>query len=212
VTDSFLSPIRPSLFRVADDFFLRPFRAPAINIVIDLLALVALIRRRSHTLLVIAIFGPFLIFAWLYLDFHSTSRFSIGYMPMFALLAAVGIDAARKAKALVLAAVATLMIVWTWPALRIVHTTVSPPVAAIESLRWRTVSPAIYVDGRLGAHAALLLGREFRDALAVPRRNKQEPAVLLREGASEINFTRDRTRLAGIARDRYFEVSINKLR
>lgn len=191
-TDSFLAPIRPSLIRVADDFFLRPFRAPAINITLLVLAAIALVRRRKHVLLAIAIFAPFLLFAWLYLDFHSTSRFSIGYMPMFAILAADGIDATRKARGYVLAAVAALMIVWTFPALWLVHRTLSPPVAALQS-----VKGLVYVDERLAAHAAVLL-RDYR----IGRDGK--PFVY--EGGG--TFTRDRARLAGIARDRYFEVSV----
>jgi hypothetical protein len=202
-TDSFLSPIRPSLIKVADDFFLRPFRAPAINIAITLLALggaaAALGRRRF---LVIAIFGPFLIFAWLYLDFHSSSRFSIAYMPMFAILAAEGIDVLRKARVIVLAAVVALMIVWTWPALMIVHRTVSPPVAAIESLRGQDA----YVDNRLGAYAALMLPA-FHD-LAFLRPHQR--ALIVREGPGAINFTRERAHLAGIVRDRYFVVSVTR--
>ncbi len=188
-------------FRVADDFFLRPFRAPAINITLIVLGAIALVRRRKYVLLAIAIFAPFLIFAWLYLDFHSTSRFSIGYMPMFAILAADGIDALRKVRAFALAAVALLMIVWTWPALRIVHCTASPPVAALESVRGKRV----YVDPRLGAHASVLL-RDVRDVNLFP---KQHDGVVLREGPGAVNFTRDRARLAGIARERYFEVSVN---
>jgi len=198
-TDSFLSPIRPSLFRVADDFFVRPFRAPAINIAITLLALIGVLRRKW---VVLAIFGPFLIFAWLYLDFHSASRFSIAYMPMFAILAAEGIEAMRKARAVVLAAVVALMIVWTWPALMIVHRTVSPPVAAIESIRGQDV----YVDSRLGAHASLLL-REFHD-LAFLRPHQR--ALIVREGPGAIDFTRERAHLAGIVRDRYFVVSVTR--
>ena len=190
-TDSFLSPIRPSLVRVADDFFLRPFRAPAINMTLIGLAVVGLIRRRRW--IAIAIFAPFLIFAWLYLDFHSTSRFSIGYMPMFAILAADGIDAMRKARAFVLAAVAALMIVWTWPALVIVHRTESPPVAAL-----RSVKGIVYVDERLGAHAAALL-RNYRVGHGAP---------FVSEGKGTVTFTRSRARLAGIARDRYFEVGV----
>jgi hypothetical protein len=199
-TDSFLSPIRPSLVRVADDFFLRPFRAPAINIVLVLFAVIALVRRRSHTWLAVAIFAPFAIFAWLYLDFHSTSRFSIAYMPLFAILAAEGLDALRRLRVAGVAALLMLMIAWTWPALWIVHRTASPPVAALESVRGKLV----YVDPRLGAHAAVLL-RDFRDVNLFP---KQHDGVLLREGPGAVNFTRARARLAGIARDRYFEVSV----
>ncbi len=190
-TDSFLAPIRPSLIKVADDFFLRPFRAPAINIVLALLALVALARRRTHVLLALAIFGPFLIFAWLYLDFHSTSRFSIAYMPLFAILAADGIDALRKFRAFALAALVALLIIWTWPVLMIVHRTISPPLAALE------FAPDAVIDDRLGAHAAYL-----------HRQSNPGARVIVRESRGAMTFARDRARLAGIARDRYFEVSV----
>jgi 4-amino-4-deoxy-L-arabinose transferase-like glycosyltransferase len=190
-TDSFLAPIRPSLIKVADDFFLRPFRAPAINIILCLLALIALARRRAHVLLALAIFGPFLIFAWLYLDFHSTSRFSIAYMPLFAIFAAEGIDALRKFRAFALAALIALLIVWTWPALMIVHRTISPPLAALN------FAPDATIDERLGAHAAYL-----------HRASNPNARVIVREGQGAITFARDRTRLSGIARDRYFEVSV----
>jgi len=89
--DSFLSPTRPGLLQVADDFFLRPYRAPLVNVVISLLTVVGLLRLRKRALLPLLLFGPFLFFAWLYLDFHSASRFSIGYMPLYALLAASAI-------------------------------------------------------------------------------------------------------------------------
>lgn len=200
-TDSFLSPIRPSPIRVADDFFLRPFRAPLINIALTLFALLGLARRRWLT---IAIFGPFLLFAWLFLDFHSTSRFSIAYMPMFAILAADGIDLTRKARPLVLAAVVALMIVWTWPALTIVHRTISPPVAALQSVQGEVP----YVDERLGAHAALLLPH-FHELHTLPA---HQLATVVREDPGETTFTRERAPLTGIVRDRYFVVSVTRPR
>lgn len=204
--DSFLAPLRPGLAQVADDFFFWPYRAPPINIAVTLLAVVGFVRRRS--LLVIAIYAPFLLFAWLYLDFHSASRFSIGYMPLYAMLAAEGIP--RKGEWLTLGALVTLMIAWTWPVLRIVHTTLSPPVAAIEALPPDAV---IYVDDRLAAHAELLIpNRERRAAHQAPPIVFGRRAVLLREGASATpgskTFARDRERLAQIARARYFETSI----
>jgi hypothetical protein len=204
--DSFLSPLRPGLVQVADDFFFWPWRAPLINIAVMLLAILGVLRRRA--LLVLAIYAPFLLFAWLELDFHSASRFSIGYMPLYALLAAEGIP--QKGKTLTLGALAAAMIAWTWPALRVVHTTLSPPVAAIEALDPRGV---VYVDERLAAHAELLIpNRERRPAKNAPPIVFGRPAVLLREGASTApgsqTFARDRTRLAQIARPRYFETSI----
>ncbi len=206
-TDSFLAPRHPGLLRVADDFFFWPYRAPAINVIVAVLALFGV--RRQGLRFVIAIFGPFCLFAWLFLDFHSASRFSIAYMPLFAMLAAAGIP--ERGRNVVLAGVVALMIVWTWPALRIVHTTASPPVAAIETLR--TYPGTIYVDERLGAHAELLIpDRTRRTVHVAPPFIEDRDAVLLREGASTApnarNFTRESDRLASIARPRYFEVSV----
>ncbi|MEA2465373.1 MAG: hypothetical protein QOJ98_3120, partial [Acidobacteriota bacterium] len=203
-TDSFLSPIRPWLPQVADDFFIRPFRALPINLAIAVLALLGLRRRPWLTL---AIFGPFLLFAWLYLDFHSASRFSIAYMPLFALLAAEGIPS--RGSTITLAALTALLVVWTWPVLRIVHTTPSPTFAAMTSI----AAPVVYVDERLAAHAELLLPYAQRHLVRItPRLELPSGAVLVKEGASNApgarNFTRPRERLDGIARARYFELSV----
>ncbi|HVG25807.1 MAG TPA: hypothetical protein VND45_16745 [Thermoanaerobaculia bacterium] len=205
-TDSFLAPRHPGLIQVADDFFFRPYRAMPINAIVTLLAALALLRRKQW--LIVAIFGPFCLFAWLFLDFHSSSRFSVAYMPLFAMLAAEGIP--RRAYAVVLAAVTALMIVWTWPALRVVHSTMSPPVAAIESLPPQGM---LYVDERLAPYAELLLpNRERTLVKVVPPFVEDANAVLLREGASVAprsrTFVRERERLEGIARKRYFETSI----
>jgi len=202
--DSFLSPIRPWLPQVADDFFIRPFRALPINLAIALLAALGL-RRRPW--LALAIFGPFLLFAWLYLDFHSASRFSIAYMPLFALLAAEGIP--MRGRSVTLAALAALLIVWTWPVLRVVHTTPSPTYAAMTSIH----APEVYVDDRLAAHAELLLPHAQRHLVSITPQLALPPgAVLVKEGASNApgakTFTRTRNRLDGIARARYFEVSV----
>ena len=206
-TDSFLAAAHPGLVRVADDFFFRPYRAPLINVLVTILVAAAVLRRRCW--LVVAIFGPFCLFAWLFLDFHSASRFSIGYMPMFAMLAAAGIP--RRGYAITAGALVAVMVVWTWPALRTVHTSVSPPVAAITPLR--EFAGTVYVDERLGAHAQLLIpDRTRRTVRVVPPLIEDASAVLLREGMSAApgarNYTRERDRLAAIARARYFEVSV----
>jgi hypothetical protein len=212
--DSFLSATRPGLIQVADDFFLRPYRAPVLNVVIALLSLLglrALWLRRSW--LPLFVFGPFLLFAWLYLDFNSASRFSIGYMPLCALLAAYGIP--QRGRFVTLTATVALFVIWTWPALRVAHTTVSPPVAAIESIRAAHAPGAksIYVDATLAAHAQLLMPEyDFHIVRVAPPLIADPNAVLLREGASVATdartFIRERNRLDGIARKRYFEVSV----
>lgn len=198
-TDSFLSDIRPSLIKVADDFFLRPFRAPLINVMVVVLAAIGLIRRRPLALYALAIFGPFLLFAWLFLDFHSASRFSVAYMPLFAILAAEGMD--NRARLSLIAGASAVMLMWMLPVLTIVRSTDSPPVVAMKYIELVAdpKTTRIDVDPRLGAHAAVFLqGYDGRNV------------IRLREGAGVNNFTRPRERLAGVARPRYFEVSVSQ--
>ena len=162
----------------------------------------------------LAVFGPFALLGWLGLDFHSASRFSIGYAPLFALLAAEGIP--RRARVAGSALLAAAMIVWCWPALRTVRRTDSPPVAAARSLR--ALDPArsvVCVDRRLAAHAEVLLPefRRLESGAGVPAvMHERAEAVLLREGASRAvgarNFLREDEPLASLARRRYFAVSV----
>lgn len=208
--DSFLSPLRPGLLQVADDFLLRPYRAPVLNAIVAVLAVLGL-RHWRRLRVALLIFGPFLVFAWLFLDFHSASRFSIAYVPLFAILAAEGIP--HRGRWLTLAAAVGAMIFWTWPALRVVRTTVSPPVAALGSVRALPSTTVVYVDERLAAHAEWLIP-EYERHVVTPRPGWVVPrgALLVREGASIAPgarvYERDSDRVAGIARKRYFAVSV----
>ncbi|MBV8518202.1 MAG: hypothetical protein JO197_12460 [Acidobacteria bacterium] len=219
--DSFLSPIRPSLLRVADDFFFWPYRAPLLNVAIVALALAGLTRRRAW--LAVAIFAPFALFAWLYLDFHSVSRFSIGYAPLYALLAAEGIDLTRRARGFVLAALVGYAVVLMMPALAVVHRTPSPPVAAMTFVRARAsrASSVLLVDERLAAHAELLLADYDRElvALAATARppatmHARADVLVVREDAAAggVAFMRARAPLASLVRPRYFETSVANAR
>jgi hypothetical protein len=166
-----------------------------------------LLRRRPW--IALAMFGPFLLFAWLYLDFHSASRFSIGYMPLYAILAAQGIP--EHGRRITLASLAALLVIWTIPALHVVRTTASPPIAAIAEIRkLDSASTPVFVDPRMAPFADLLLP-EYERQVATSLRPPAE-GVLLREGASRApgakSFERERERLAGIARPRYFEASV----
>src|SRR5262245_20720844 len=138
--DSFRSPTRPALWRIAGYFLVRPYRAPAINALVALFAaisvIVSLAQRRKHVMLALGAFVPFCVMAILYLDHFSASRFSIGYAPLIALLVADGIAlVARRFEPLASAALVVLMILWTWPAIAAVRHSVSPPVAAVDWLR-----------------------------------------------------------------------------
>ncbi|HEX7155213.1 MAG TPA: glycosyltransferase family 39 protein [Thermoanaerobaculia bacterium] len=195
--DSFRAPLRPSLLYVADDFFVRPFRNLPINAVLALLVLAGLATRAKHVVLALLAFAPFCLFAWLVLDFHSASRFSLGYAPLMALLAG-----SARVPRVVPGAIVIAMAFWTMPALRVVRTTPSPPAAAIATIPPEAL---VFIDERLGAHIAFL-------APHVKLSPERAGAWELREGETVIPgaraFKRDRQPLARIARDRYFEVSL----
>ncbi|HJW93381.1 MAG TPA: hypothetical protein VJ901_07165 [Thermoanaerobaculia bacterium] len=204
--DAWTSPTRPPLTHLVDDFFIRPYRAQSINILTTVLAAIALIRHRKPVLIALASFGPFCLAAWLLLDRFSASRFSVGYAPLFALLAADALATFKPRMQTIAASVyIALMIVWTWPALRIVHTTISPPVAAANWLR-ANAHREVYVDPRMGA---------FGDAL-LPRITKrtslwsaQPGDYVLTDGEGAIAFRRPHGHLWKLARQRYFEASVS---
>jgi hypothetical protein len=225
--DSFRAPLRPPMWELFDNFFLRPYDAPLINTIISALValsgIVTLIRRRTPMLILLATFGPFCIAAWALLDRFSTSRFSIGYAPLIAFLAADGLDLLAgkwpKLESLAAAAIAAIMIVWTWPAISTVHRTLSPPFAATDWVAHRNV--VAYVADEMRPVSDALLARMPHVDLPIgppPLTGAmREGDVYVREGISStpgtIVFRRERNRLASIARStRYFEVSIVPVR
>ena len=226
--DSFLSPIRPPLWRVFDDFFVMPYHAPLINAIIGALALLSLvvsvIRRRPHVLAALAAFGPLCIVTWLILDRFSASRFSIGYAPLIALLAADGLQLlARRPviEAVASAAIVVIMVVWTWPALAAVRHSIAPPIAAVDWIRnhvdARTSS--IYVDAKMIPFAEWYLPeykvRFVGDLEPPPTWTRRQPGYYLREDASTSphaeNFIRPHGRLWDLVRQRYFDVSVRPI-
>ena len=219
--DSFRAPLRPPMWELFDNFFLRPYDAKVINVIVSALlaigGIAALVRRDKPLLLALATFGPFCLAAWALLDRFSTSRFSIGYAPLVAFFAAHGLAVifSRRLEAIAATVVVAIMIVWTWPALRVVNDTVSPPFAAAQWIREHHATA--YVADEMGPifdallpdvpHADLPPGSPPLTALM------RAGDVYVREGASSapgsIVFQRERGRLAAIARStRYFEVSI----
>jgi hypothetical protein len=211
-TDSFLAPHRRSMWKVFLEFFVKPYRAPAINALVTFFAVVSvsvsIIRRRWHILLALASFAPFCAFAWLMLDRLSTGRFSIGYAPLMALLAADGIRLVMRsdlAEAIAGTIVLAVMIAWVWPAFATLRGTVPPPAAAAGWIR-QHVDPktsAIYVDEAMDAAAQWYLP-EYRRVPASPS------VYQLREGriGGAVTFAHPRGRLWKIVRRRYFEVSV----
>jgi len=207
--DAWTSPTRPPLTHLIDDFFVRPYRAQLINILTTLLVVVAIVRHRRPSLIALASFGPFCLAAWLMLDRFSASRFSVGYAPLFAMLAADALSALRpRVRAIAGGVYLALMIVWTWPALRIVHTTISPPVAAANWLR-ANAHHDLYVDPRMAAFADALLPSMTRRTLLW---SAQPGDYLLSEGSGAITFRRSHGHLWKLARQRYFETSVSPAR
>jgi len=207
--DAWTNPTRPPLTHLIDDFFFRPYRAPLINVLTTLLVLIALVRvatgapasRRA-----LAAFAPFCLAAWLMLDHFSVSRFSVGYAPLFAMLAADGLALLKpRMQAIAGGAYIALMIVWTWPALTVVRTTISPPVAAANWIG-ANVHREVVVDPRMAAFGdALLPSMKRRGALW----SAQPGDVLLTDVPGAITFRRPHGRLWDLARRRYFEASVS---
>lgn len=221
--DSYRSPIRPPLWRVFVEFFVRPYRMPLVNVAITLFATIAFVagtvKRRPHIIAMEAAFGPFCIFAWLMLDHFSASRFSIGYAPIIAVFAADGVALVVRLatlEALVDGALIAVMIGWSWPALRVVRTTVAPPVAALHWVETHVArSTPLYVHGSLAPYADVYLhGYSLLHVTEPPRQGaKAGPTPLfLIEAPSDVpgamNFVREHGHLWWIVRQRYFEVSI----
>lgn len=227
--DSFLSPSRPPLTVLFEFFFLRSIPGETYaRIVIYAAAagaIVATIRRDGRAWLLILIFLPFQIFAWLMLDFHSVSRYGITYAPMYAILAAAAFVGAlawipgvgRWAGSLLLLILTAALIRWSIPAFSEVRRNPSPPVRMME---WtdKEIPPSatVFVEGSLMPFATYFIGD--RPTILVDRPQDLGPAVqpadaiLVTETATPImnatRFVRPRGRVFDIVRRRYFETAI----
>ncbi len=227
-TDSFRNPDRPPLHHLLDDFFVRPYHAPLINFCVTAFALislfVSLVRRRWPVLVVVAAFAPFCLVAWLVLDHFSASRFSIGYAPMIAVLAADGVALASFRRERVTwtlgLALTVLMFVWTLPAIDLPRRQDSPPVQALNWIRGHADPRSAVIEAResMGPYTEYFLdGYHVEwpiDGPAIVRLDPR-PAWYLSEGTSgragAINFSWPRSRDWNVARRRYFEVSVEPL-
>jgi len=228
--DSFRAPGRPPLWRLLDRFFVKQYGEPVLNVITTLFVLISIagaIRRRDRAILDLALaFGPFAILAWLMLDRFSVSRFSIGYIPMFALLAADGIARATGGRVrwegAVGAALTGAFFVWTLPALAEVRRTVSPPVLAARAVN-DVIDPRR--DFLFVAHEMVPFVQYFApfvqfgrvlDERAMPISTMGRRPMLISEvDASHPEggqvFRRERGRLWNIARRHYFAVGLTPM-
>ena len=226
--DSFRNPNRPALRDLIDDFFIRPFRGPVVNIPLTLFALIAVVaafvRRRWSALIAIGAFTPFAVAAWFVLDHMSASRFSIGYMPLVAVLAADGVFIAaalarsrsRSTAYLLTSVIVAAMVLWVVPAVNVPRREASPPMQAVEWVRANVPRGAVlYVDGGMGPFAEFFLRdfttRSITDGIPLARMGAEggwflAEGINLRAGAR--NFAWERDRLWNVARHRYFETFV----
>jgi hypothetical protein len=226
--DSFRSPDRPSLGRLFDRFFLKQYDSPALSIVTSIfvaISIIGAIRMRDRRVLYnVLTFGPLAVMAWLMLDRYSVSRFSIGYAPMFAILAADGIARISR-RALVESALGGALIasffIWTLPALTPVRNDVSPSVLGVQAaqqhldLRRQDLFVAFSMSPFIDYLAPRLPYKRVYDERAMPLSATDRPTFLLTElehtpGGGYV-FRRPRGHLWNIARRHYFEVALEPM-
>ena len=150
IVDSFRSPLRPALWRLIALFFAKQYSSPALSIITTVFVVIAIVnavRIRSRPMLYNALtFGPVAVAAWLFLDRYSVNRFSIGYIPMFAIFAAEGIRSAsvslagslpsrRRIEAGIAIALILAFIAYALPAFRPVRRDIAPSVLAVEAAK-----------------------------------------------------------------------------
>jgi hypothetical protein len=220
--DSFRSAIRPALWRLFDRFFIKNYQSIPLSFLTSIFVIISVvgtIRERYRPIVVnILTFAPFALFAWLMLDRYSISRFSIGYAPMFALLAADGIRRASRERVAYGGALVAAFAIWAAPALTPVRTEVSPPLRAIATLQ-RLGEHQLYVGHTMWPFVEYLTpGTKFvrvLDDRALPISDVPSPWLLaeLNRGENEGHlFRRPRGPLWKIARHHYFDVVLRPMR
>ncbi|MEK6371482.1 MAG: hypothetical protein AABO58_02190 [Acidobacteriota bacterium] len=227
--DSYHNPGRTPLRQLAPLFFYKPVAANAVQLVSILAALGAVIgvaTRRFATLVALATFVPFAIFAWLMLDPTAVSRYAIGYMPLYALLAADALAIAfsflPRGKEIVPAAASVILAAslawWTWPAAKRIRANDAPHIAAIRWVMHNAWPGAgtVFVHNGFGPFAEYFLApyekRYFESYDDIPSGGYVEPAFILTgelsKAADAHVFARPHDRLWRIVRQRYFEASV----
>lgn len=228
--DSFRSPGRPPLWRLFDRFFIKQYQSLALSFITSIFVAISIAgaiasRDRAIGWLALA-FGPFAILAWMMLDRYSINRFSIGYCPLFAILAADGIRrltrAWPRAEAIAGSALIALFFVWTLPALAAVRNTVAPSVLAVEAVTQHLDPRAdhLYVARDMDPFLQYLLpGYPYVhvfDEHAMPLSMDASRAWILAEADRDDRdgfvFHRDRDHLWNIARRHYFDTVLLPVR
>jgi hypothetical protein len=227
--DSFRSPDRPPLWRLLDRFFVKQYQSPPLSIVVSFFVLVSLIgaiRTRDRSVLLdVLTFLPFAISAWLMLDRYSINRFSIGYAPMFAVLAADGMRRIAGGRTRVEGAIGVLVcaafIVWTYPALTPVRNEISPSVLGVQAVK-QHLDPKrdqLFISYAMTPFVEYFAPNfpfiRVQEQRAMPLTTPMRRPYLLTEATPMAPkgwvFTRERGRLWNIARRHYFAVELRPL-
>jgi hypothetical protein len=228
--DSFRSPNRPPLWRLFDRFFIKQYQSIALSFITSILVAISIagaIANRDRAIGWLALsFGPFAILAWMMLDRYSISRFSIGYCPLFAILAADGIRRLTRAwprlEPLAGAALIASFFVWTLPALAIVRSTIAPSVLAVEAVS-QHLDPRtdeLFVARDMDPFFQYLLPNRpyvhVLDKHAMPLSiGGRKPWILAEADAADRDgfvFHRERGHLWNIARRHYFDAGVIPIR
>jgi hypothetical protein len=224
--DSFRSPTRPALWRLFDRFFIKQYESLALSFITSIFVAVSLLaaigaRDRAIGWLVLA-FGPFALLAWMMLDRYSVNRFSIGYCPLFAILAAGGIARLTRrwprAEAPLGAVLIASFFFWTLPSLATVRNTVAPSVLAVEAVKEHFDPRAgeLFVARDMDPFFEYLLPNHpyvhVLDERALPLSVDVRKAWILAEADLKDHdgfvFHRDRGHLWNIARRHYFDAGL----
>jgi hypothetical protein len=224
--DSFQSPARPALWRLFDRFFIKQYQSLALSFITSILAAISIasaIGARDRAIGWLALtFGPFAVLAWMMLDRYSINRFSIGYCPLFAILAADGIARLTKrwprGEALAGATLIGSFFLWTLPVLASVRNTVAPSVLSVEAVRDHLDprTDQLFVARNMDPFFEYLLPNQpyvhVLDERAMPLLLDSRKAWLLAEadeGDREgFVFHRERDHLWNIARRHYFDAGL----
>lgn len=224
--DSYHNRFRAPLGELANRHFVLPLRSGSTDYLVDALVITAfflLFRRRSIGLpLTLATFFPYQIFAWLMLDPLGHGRLSLGYLPMYTLLAAAGLFAVLDRRRSVAPAAAAIVVTALLAnrgarAIEVLRTTDSPPVAAARVVANESrPGSTVYVDSSLMPQFQYLLPRwnsvavERESELPFDRDGLYVTDALPLSG-SGVSFSRRRKELWPIVRHAYFDVSVQRL-
>lgn len=228
--DSFRSPTRPPLWRLVDRFFIKQYQSLALSFIVSIFVAISIggaIASRDRAIGWLALtFGPFAILAWMMLDRYSINRFSIGYCPLFAILAADGIRRLTRkwprAEPVIGSALIAWFFFWTLPALATVRNTIAPSVLAVEAVK-QHLDPRIddlYVARDMDPFFQYLLPdypyTHVLDKRAVPPSTGSRRTWILMEADLDDHdgfvFHRERGHIWNIARRHYFDAGLMPVR